>query len=172
MNGTCLVVSLTVERAKYLLVMNLVWTAYYITSHKKEICISHACYIKVCLKSIQLYTVKIRHIYWRRYKIQEALGIGQWCLSPLQCRHLGTSYSSPNHHQLPCCIFLNLINYLKSLSLSEVILLLVKPRSCRAPNLGCRGAESDLIFCQKILYETWYISECIVMLKLPITSCP
>ena len=33
-----------------------------------------------------------RDIYWRRYKIQETLYIGQWCLSLLQSRHLGTSH--------------------------------------------------------------------------------
>ena len=33
----------------------------------------------------------------------------------LQNRHLGTSYSSPNCHQLPRRIFLNLIDGLKSL---------------------------------------------------------
>ena len=40
--------------------------------------------------------------------------IGQWGLSPLQSKHLGTSHSSPNSHQLPCPILLNLINGLKS----------------------------------------------------------
>ena len=37
------------------------------------------------------------------------------CLSPLQSGHLGTSHSSPSRHQLPCHIFLNLINSLKYL---------------------------------------------------------
>ena len=66
--------------------------------------------------------------------------IGEWHLSPLQSRHLGTSPSSPNCNQLPHRIFLNLINSLKSLS--EVILVLGKGRSHRAPNLGWSGAES------------------------------
>ena len=57
---------------------------------------------------------KNRDIYWRRYKIQETLYTGQWHLSPLQSRHLGTSHSSPNHHQMPRHIFLNLIDNLKS----------------------------------------------------------
>ena len=82
--------------------------------------------------------MKNRNIYWGRYKIQETLYIEQWCLSPLQSRHLGTSHSSPNHHQLPLHIFLNLINSLKS----KVILVLGKTKSLKAPNLGCRGAES------------------------------
>ena len=49
--------------------------------------------------------MKNRDIYWRRYKRQETLYIGQWRLSPLQSRHLGTSHGSPNCHQLPCHIF-------------------------------------------------------------------
>ena len=60
-------------------------------------------------------TRKNRDIYWRRYKIQETLCIGRWHLSSLQSRHLGTSHGSPSCHQLPCHIFLNLINGLKSL---------------------------------------------------------
>ena len=65
-------------------------------------------------------------------------------LSALQSRHLGTSHSSPNHHQLPRRIFLNLINGLKSLpsTFGKVILVWGKARNCRAPNLGCWGTES------------------------------
>ena len=47
--------------------------------------------------------------------MQETLYIGQWHLSPLQSRHLRTSHSSPNWHQLPHRIFLNLTDGLKSL---------------------------------------------------------
>ena len=93
-------------------------------------------------ESIQPHNMKNRDIYWRRCKIQETLYIGQWCLSPLQSRHLGTSHSSSNHHQLPCCTFLKLIDSLKSLPFQKVILVLRKARSCRAPNLCYRGAES------------------------------
>ena len=85
--------------------------------------------------------MKNRDIYWRRYMIQEPLYTGQWCFSPLQCRHLGTSHSSPNHYQLPYLIFLNLIDGL-NLFLLKVILVLEKARSHRAPNLGCRRVES------------------------------
>ena len=56
---------------------------------------------KVCPEGIQPCKMKIGDIYWRRYKIQETLYIGQCRLSPLQSRHLGTSHSSPNRHQLP-----------------------------------------------------------------------
>ena len=76
---------------------------------------NHYLIYEVCPEGIQLRNMKNGDIYWRRYKIQETLYTGQWCLSPLQCRHLGTSHSSPICHQLPQCIFLNLINSLKSL---------------------------------------------------------
>ena len=79
--------------------------------------------------------------YWGRYKIQETLYIGQCHLSPLQSRHLGTSQSSLNCHQLPCHIFLNLINGLNLFPFKGDFSL-GKARSQRAPNLGCRGAES------------------------------
>ena len=68
------------------------------------------CVHEVCPEGIQPCTMTNRDIYWGRYRKQETLYIGQWCLSPLQSRHLGTSHSSPSHHQLPHNIFLNLIN--------------------------------------------------------------
>ena len=54
-----------------------------------------------CPEGIQPCNRRNRDIYLRRY------------MSP-QSRHLGTSHSSPNHPQLPLCIFLNLIHGLKS----------------------------------------------------------
>ena len=57
----------------------------------------------------------MRDIFWSRHKIQETLSIGQWYLRLFQSRHLGTSHSSSNCHQLSHCIFLNFINGLKSL---------------------------------------------------------
>ena len=89
------------------------------------------------------------HVIWKietfieentRYK--KLCYIGQWCLSPLQSRHLGTSHSSPNRHQLLHRIFLNLLEGLKSLPFQRWFLVLGKARSHRAPNLRCSGAES------------------------------
>ena len=71
--------------------------------------------------------MKNRNIYWRRYKIQETSYIGQWCLCSLQSRHLGTSHSSPNRHELHCHIFLNLINSLKSFLLERWFWFWEKP---------------------------------------------
>ena len=74
--------------------------------------------------------------------MQETLYIGQWHLSPLQSRHLGTSHSSPSCHQLPTVISWTHWQS-KISSFSKVILVLGKARSRRVPNLGCRGAESS-----------------------------
>ena len=105
--------------------------------------ICHWCISEVCPESIQPCTMKNRGIYWRRHKIRETLYRGWWCLSPFQSRQLGTSHSSPNHHQLPGSIFLNLFRKQSEIScLSRLILVLGKARSHRAPNLGCTWAES------------------------------
>ena len=100
------------------------------------------------------------HVIWKRHllkKVQETLCIGQWHLSPLQSRHLGTSHGSPSNSsavqnilQNPLLGLLSAVplHYLESHqwseipSLSKVILVLGKARSRRAPNLGWRGAES------------------------------
>ena len=68
--------------------------------------------------------------------------VKQWHLSPLQNRRLGTSHSSPSHHQLPLYIFLNFTWWYEISSLSKVILVLEKARNHRAQNLGYRGVES------------------------------
>ena len=49
---------------------------------------------KICAEGIQPWKMKNTDIYWRRYKIQETLYVGQWRFNPLQSRHLGTSHSS------------------------------------------------------------------------------
>ena len=100
---------------------------------------------EVCTEGVQPCNIKNRDIYWR-HKIQETLHTGQWHFSPLQSRHHGTSHSSPKHHHLPHHIFLNLIDGLKSLPLSKVILVLGKTRSCRVLNMGYSRAESHRWF--------------------------
>ena len=97
-----------------------------------------------------------RDIYWRRYKIQETLYIGQWCLSPLQSSHLGTSHPPPSvsstvQNTLQSLLleslsgapsyFLESHRWSEISSLSKVILVLGKAKSHRVPNLGWRGAE-------------------------------
>ena len=57
------------------------------------------------------------HVIWKiETFIEDTLYIGQWCLSPFQSKHLGTSHSSANCHQLLHHIFLILINGLKYLA--------------------------------------------------------
>ena len=100
--------------------------------------------------------MKNRDIYWR-YKIQETLHIGQLCLSPIQSRHLGTSHSSRSVSSTVQNTLQNPLLELPSAALSyfpeshwwseissfsKLILVLGKARSCKAPNLGCRGTES------------------------------
>ena len=95
------------------------------------------------------------HVTWKietlLEKIQETLYVGQWCLRSLQSRHLGTSHSSPNHHQLSHPIFLNLIWLSEVSSLSKVILIWGKTRSRRTPIWAVGGLShlGDLMFCQK-----------------------
>ena len=86
---------------------------------------------EVCAEGIHPCNMENRDIYWRRYKIQEILYIGQWCFSSLQSRHFEISHSSLNCHQLPHRIFLNLISGLKSLPFWNMILVLGKARNCR-----------------------------------------
>ena len=125
---------------------------------------------EVCPEGIQPHTMKNGDIYWRRYKIQETLYIGQWHLSHLPIRHLGTSHRFPNRYQLPHHIFFwisltvwNLFPFKGNFSLG-------KARSHRAPNLGYRGLShlGDLMFHQKTLQETWCMSRRVVVMKLPI----
>ena len=77
-----------------------------------------------------------------RHIIQDTRNIVHRAMMPslLQSRHLGTSHGSPNHHQLPHHIFLNLTDGLKSFSFQ--FQFWEKARSHRVPNLGCKGAES------------------------------
>ena len=75
----------------------------------------------------------------------------QWLLSPLQSRHLGTSHNSPNCHQLPCRIFLNFINGLKSLSFQRRFYFWGKPEvaGCQIWAVGVLSHLGDLMFRQK-----------------------
>ena len=72
---------------------------------------------------------------------QETLYIRQWYLSPLPSRHLGTSQFSQSPSAAPSH-FPESHWQSEISSLSKVILVLGKARSCRVPYLGCRGAES------------------------------
>ena len=49
-----------------------------------SVCVLYIVYDEVCPEGIWPCSMKNRDIYWRRYKIQGTLYIGQWHLSPLQ----------------------------------------------------------------------------------------
>ena len=127
---------------------------------------------KVCPEGIQPCKMKNGVIYWKRYKIQETLYIGQWRPSLLRSGHFGTSHSFPNRHQLPHRIFLNSAT-VWNLSLSKVTLVLGKARSRRVPRLGCRGAKSSgwLMLGKKETAQVVMHEQAHVVMNLPITSC-
>ena len=56
----------------------------------------------------------------------------------------------------------------------KVIFVLGKARSHRPHIWAVVGLShlDDLMFCQKIVHNTWWMSRCIVMMKLQITSFP
>ena len=128
---------------------------------------------EVCPEGIQPFNMKNRDIYWRRYKIQETLYRRQRHLSPLQIRHLGTSHSSPSHHQLPHCISLNLTDGLKSLPFQRWFLFWGKAEVTGRQiwAVGVLSHLGNLMFHQKTLHERWCLSGCFVVMKPPITSC-
>ena len=144
---------------------------------------------KVFPESIHPCSRKNRDIYWRRSKIQETLYIEEWCLSPLQSRPTGTSNSSPG---VTCTVQNTLQNPLmeapsaspsyfpeycgwSSISfLSEMILVWEKARSHRAPIWAVGGLShlGHLVFCHKLLHETWWKSSHVIVMNLPMTSSP
>ena len=69
---------------------------------------------EACPEGMQLCKMKKQRRLLKKIQDTSTLYIGL-PLSPLQSGHLGTSHRSPNGHQLPCCVFLNLINCLKPL---------------------------------------------------------
>ena len=119
--------------------------------------VCHWCISEVCPESIQPCTMKNRGMYWRRHKIRETLYRGWWCLSPFQSRQLGTSHSSPNHHQLPHHNFLNLHQQSETSSISKVIFVWGTDRSCRTTILGYRGSESPGRFDVSPKYSAWAV---------------
>ena len=94
---------------------------------------------KVCPESTQPCTMKNRHLL---KKVQETLYIGQWHLSPLQIGTLGPHTVPQSPSAAPSHIFPESHWWSEISSLWKVMLVLGKVRSHRAPNLGCRGAES------------------------------
>ena len=99
------------------------------------------------VQNVSSYVIWNMDIYWRRCKIQETLYIGQWHLSFLQSRHLGTSHSSSSCHQLPHCVFLNLIDDLKSLPFQRWIQFWEKPEVAGHQICDVGGWVTWVIWC-------------------------
>ena len=88
---------------------------------------------------------KNRDIHWKRDKIQETLYIGHDTSDPFKVGTLGPHTVLP----MPSATMLYFPEshwWSEISSLSKVILVLGKARSLRAPNLGCREAESPGCF--------------------------
>ena len=91
--------------------------------------------------------MKNRDIYWRRYKIQETLYTGQYATIPFKVGTLGPHTVLPITISYPAIFFW--ISWMSELSsLSKVILVLGKTRSCRVSNLYCSGGwVTRVIWC-------------------------
>ena len=104
--------------------------------------------------------MKNRDFYWRKYKIQDTLYIGQWHLSHLQSKHLGTSHSSPSRHQLLHRISPNLTDGLKSLPFQRWFYFWEQREVTGHQIWAVVGLShlGDLMFCQNTLHEMWCMS--------------
>ena len=102
--------------------------------------------------------MKNRDIYWRRYKIQGTLYIRQWHLSLLWSSHLGTSHSSPSHHQLLCGIFLkSSFTYVHSspLSLAARLHWCHANHSCYIYNVWTFSGQTLYVWCCIVLNKNY-----------------
>ena len=107
-----------------------------VLTHEQLSCVIY----EVCPEGVQSCNMKNRDIHWRRYKIQETLHIRQWCLSRLQSRHLGTSQFSQSPSS--ALSYFPESHWWSEISFLSKVISFGEARSLRAPNLGCRGAES------------------------------
>ena len=136
---------------------------------------------EACPEGIQPCTMKNKDIYWRRCNIQETVHRTMMPLSPSKQTpwHLTQFFQSPSSTP---SYFPESHRWSEISSLSKVILVWGKVRSCRAPNLGYKGVgcwvtwviwhfTKKYAWCDAIC-NMWCMSGCIVMMKLPINSCP
>ena len=109
---------------------------------------------EVCQEGIQPCNMQNRDIYWRKYKIY----IGQWCLRPLQSRHLGTSHKFFQSPSAAPSYFLESHLHFEISSLSKVILVLGRARSwgCQIWTVGGLSHLDDWIFRKKTAQDVIY----------------
>ena len=109
--------------------------------------------------------MKNRDIYWRRYKTQETLYMGQWC--PFKVGIWGP------HTVLPIVIncattFSWISDGLKSPPFQRWFSEVAECQIWATEGLSHPG---NLMFHQKTPHQRWCMSRCIVVMKLPFTSC-
>ena len=129
---------------------------------------------EVCPEGAQPGNMKNRDIYWRRYQIQETLYIGQWHLSPLQSSTLGPHTVLPFAISSPI-VFSWILSMVWNLFLFKGDFSFGKRQKLQGVKSGLSGAESPGwfdVFCWKTLHEMWCVSGHVVVMKLPVTSCP
>ena len=120
-----------------------------------------------------MYYEKYRHLL---KKIQDTKNIGHRTMIP-QSPSKQAPWDLTRFSQTPSAahhIFLNLIRGLKSLPFQRRFQFWEKPEvaGCQIWAAGRLSHLGDFMFHQKTLHETGCMSRCIVMMKLPITSCP
>ena len=96
--------------------------------------------------------------------------MGQWRLSRVQGRHLGTSNRSPSHHQLSRRICLNLINGLKSPPFQTWFWFWEKPEVAEHQICALGGLShlGDLMVHQKTMHEQAHCHDEAASHQLPI----
>ena len=133
----------------YILIYSLIFVSIFVNTHlcqylnTNEDKWSLSTY-EICPEGIQPCNMNNRDIYWRRYKIQETLYIGQCTSVPFKVSTLGPHTVLPIAISCPA-IFPKSHQWYEISSLSKVILVLGKARNHRAPHLGCREAQSPTL---------------------------
>ena len=119
---------------------------------------------ELCPESNQPCHMKSRDIYWRRYK--KHCTWDNDTSVPFKVRTLWP------HTVLPIAISCPVV--FSWISLTAWNLFPFKGDLSFGKSQKCRGLNhlGDLMFHQKPLHETWCMSGYVVVMKLPITSCP
>ena len=130
-------------------------------------------YYEVCAEGVQPCNMKNRDICWRIYKTQETLYIGQWHPVPFKVGTLGL------HTVLPITIGYPFIFFWISSTVWTLFPLkgdfsFVKSQKSQGTKFRLwEGWLTWVIWCfTKKLHKTWCVSGYIVIMMLPITSCP
>ena len=132
----------------------------------------------VCIQYMRSVQKVSSHVIWKRETLieEDTRNIVHRTGTP-QCpssRHLGISHNSPQSPSAAPSYFPESHQKSEISSLSKVILVLGKPEVTGHQIWAVAGLShvGDLMVHQKTLHEMWCMSGCVVMMKLPISSCP